>query len=100
RTNIINNKFLFYLLQTDKFVLKVLSMCTGTSYPAITSAEMSKVIIHYPKKQLEQIKIGELLNRLDFKKKNNIFNFCKLELLKQYLLQNMFADESGYPRVI
>ena len=99
RTNIINNKFLFYLLQTDKFVLKVLSMCTGTSYPAITSAEMSKVIIHYPKKQLEQIKIGELLNRLDFIITLEQQKIEKLELLKQYLLQNMFADESGYPRV-
>ncbi|MCY3071723.1 restriction endonuclease subunit S, partial [Aerococcus sp. JJEM-2022b] len=92
RTNIINNKFLFYLLQTDKFVLKVLSMCTGTSYPAITSAEMSKVIIHYPKKQLEQIKIGELLNRLDFIITLEQQKIEKLELLKQYLLQNMFAD--------
>ncbi|AEA01148.1 restriction endonuclease subunit S [Aerococcus urinae] len=99
RTNIINNKFLFYLLQTDKFVLKVLSMCTGTSYPAITSAEMSKVIIHYPKKQLEQIKIGELLNRLDFIITLEQQKIEKLELLKQYLLQNMFADESGYPNL-
>ncbi|RAV81839.1 restriction endonuclease subunit S, partial [Aerococcus mictus] len=99
RTNIINNKFLFYLLQTDKFVLKVLSMCTGTSYPAITSAEMSKIIIHYPKKQLEQIKIGELLNRLDFIITLEQQKIEKLELLKQYLLQNMFADESGYPNL-
>ncbi|PKY82069.1 hypothetical protein CYJ31_05660, partial [Aerococcus mictus] len=51
-----------------------------------------------PKKQLEQIKIGELLNRLDFKKKKVPNTFEKLELLKQYLLQNMFADK-GYSTI-
>ena len=61
----IDNKFLINILQTNNFVKKVLDNCTGTSYPAINSNELSKLEVKLPSYKNEQNKIGEFFKQLD-----------------------------------
>ena len=57
--------FLLSLVQTDNFVNVVLDNCTGTSYPAINSTELSNIEVSYPKEIEEQKKIGTYFKNLD-----------------------------------
>lgn len=61
----IHNLFLFYYLNTDKFVNLVLNNCTGTSYPAINSSELKKIPIIYPKNTTEQEAVGNIVDQLE-----------------------------------
>ncbi|HMQ90947.1 MAG TPA: restriction endonuclease subunit S [Flavilitoribacter sp.] len=38
-------KYLYWFLHTESFVKKVLARCTGTSYPAINSDDLSKILV-------------------------------------------------------
>src|SRR5699024_5570227 len=60
----INNNFLFTYMQSQKFVNTVLRKCTGTSYPAINSSDLSTIKINFPCFS-EQQKIGDLFEKLD-----------------------------------
>ena len=44
----IDAEFLMCFLQTDSFVKVVLDSCTGTSYPAINSNDLSNLEIDLP----------------------------------------------------
>ena len=61
----IDSCFLMSFLQTDKFVKVVLDNCTGTSYPAINSNDLSNLKIDVPNKRMEEVKIGEYFRSLD-----------------------------------
>ena len=61
----INGNFLFQLLRTERFVKKVLNECTGTSYPAINSKDLSNIKVSYTNYKEEQRSIGSLLDNLD-----------------------------------
>ena len=84
--------FLYQKLHTDNFVNKVLLRCTGTSYPAINSTDLSKIKISIPSKQ-EQEKIASFLTSIDTK----IEQLTKKEkLLQQYkkgVMQKIFNQE-------
>ncbi|AMM52845.1 hypothetical protein TH61_08540 [Rufibacter sp. DG15C] len=82
--------YLYQFIHTDLFVNKVLDRCTGTSYPAINSSDLSAIEIDYPSLP-EQEKIGGILSSLD--SKINLVN-KQLEQAKQFkkgLLQQMFV---------
>ncbi|HKK81222.1 MAG TPA: restriction endonuclease subunit S [Prolixibacteraceae bacterium] len=86
-----NNEFLYQFLHTDEFVKKALLRCTGTSYPAINSNDLSNISIKYPTLP-EQQKIASFLTAVDEKltalKK-------KKELLEQYkkgVMQGIFSQ--------
>ena len=87
-----SSTFLYQKLHTSKFVNKVLLRCTGTSYPAINSTDLSKIKIDIPKKQ-EQEKIALFLTSVDTK----IEQLTKKEtLLKEYkkgVMQKIFNQE-------
>ena len=51
----IDSCFLMSFLQTDKFVKVVLDNCTGTSYPAINSNDLSNLKIDVPNKRMEEV---------------------------------------------
>lgn len=94
RTNI-NASFLFTKLQTNNFVNTVLARCTGTSYPAINSNDLGKILIYYPSCMMEQDNIGKLFQTID-----NLLTLYqrKLDLLKQLkrgMLQKLFADNDS-----
>ena len=56
--------FLLSYLQTNKFVNVVLDNCTGTSYPAINSKDLSDIFISLPSLS-EQTAIGSLFQDID-----------------------------------
>ena len=44
----INDLFLFYKIQDDRFVTEVLKRSTGTSYPAINTSDLAKIKFYTP----------------------------------------------------
>ena len=87
----IDAEFLMCFLQTDGFVKVVLDNCTGTSYPAINSNDLSNLEIDLPTSEDEQRRIGCFITNLD-----NLITLhqrkCEeLKNVKKYMLQNMFA---------
>lgn len=86
----IDSKFLITLLQTDEFVNIVLDNCTGTSYPAINSSDLSHISVFFSKNRDEQTKIGTYFDNLD-----NLITLHQRKLetlrkLKKSMLQKMF----------
>ena len=61
----IDPHFLMCFLQTDSFVKVVMDNCTGTSYPAINSNDLSNLDIYLPSSGGEQKKIGEFITNID-----------------------------------
>ncbi len=61
----IDAEFLMCFLQTDSFVKAVLDNCTGTSYPAINSNDLSNLEIVLPVLEDEQKKIGSFITNID-----------------------------------
>ena len=96
----LDSYFLFTLIQTDSFVRKVLDNCTGTSYPAINSSELGKILISVPQDKLESHQIGTIFRVLD-----NIITLHQrklehLKLKKKSLLQKLFPKEGEvYPEL-
>ncbi|MFM1583113.1 restriction endonuclease subunit S [Helcococcus ovis] len=89
----VNNDFLFQSIQLEKFVNEVMLRCTGTSYPAINSTELSKIKLDIPKDKEESKQIGYILNTI-----SNIINTInerveKLKNYKQSMLQKMFPKQ-------
>ena len=82
--------FLLSLVQTDNFVNVVLDNCTGTSYPAINSTELSNIEVSYPKEIEEQKKIGTYFKNLDNLITLHQRKLDTLKKLKQGMLQQMF----------
>lgn len=95
-----DTQFLFQFLHTEKFVASVMLRCTGTSYPAINSTDLSSIEIAFPTLP-EQQKIASFLSSVDEK----ILQLSrKKELLEQYkkgVMQQLFSrklrfkDENG-----
>lgn len=91
RTREISN-FIFQYLHTQSFVNDVLVRCTGTSYPAISSSDLSKIRISIPILD-EQQKIASFLSAVD--KKLNLLQQKKslLEDYKKGVMQQIFSQE-------
>ena len=77
----INSYFLYNYLHTTKFINNVLNCCTGTSYPAINSNDLSELTIKYPINIEEQEKISKLFMYLN---KKIELQQKKIEALKMY----------------
>ncbi len=80
-------------LQTDSFVKVVLDNCTGTSYPAINSNDLSNLEITLPVSEDEQRRIGNFITNLD-----NLITLHqrKLEQMQEYkrgILHKMFPKK-------
>ena len=56
----VDSAFLLARLQEEGFVNKVIERCTGTSYPAINSKDLSRISITIPEDFDEQTAIGTL----------------------------------------
>jgi type I restriction enzyme S subunit len=87
----IDAEFLMCFLQTDSFVKVVLDNCTGTSYPAINSNDLSNLEISLPVSADEQREIGRFVTNLD-----NLITLHqrKLDEMKEFkkgCLQKMFV---------
>ena len=86
----VDSAFLLARLQEEGFVNKVMERCTGTSYPAINSKDLSRISITIPEDFDEQSAIGSLFRTLDdllASYKDNLVNY---QSLKATMLSKMF----------
>ncbi|MFC6347786.1 restriction endonuclease subunit S [Vagococcus carniphilus] len=86
-----NGFFLLTLLQEEKFVNRVLVRSTGTSYPAINSKDLEKILITIPTEKEEQTKIGNFFKQLDKTITLQEQQLEKLKEMKKGFLQKMFV---------
>ncbi|WP_270314731.1 restriction endonuclease subunit S [Streptococcus infantarius] len=89
----INAAFLMCFLQTESFVQNVLDNCTGTSYPAINSSDLSNLKISLPILKSEQSKIGKLISNLDHLITLHQRKCEQTKELKRFMLQKMFPKK-------
>jgi type I restriction enzyme S subunit len=86
-----SSEFLYHLLHTNKFVNDVLTRCTGTSYPAINSSDLSSIRIKIPSSLKEQTKIANFLSSIDKKIAQVSKQLEQKKVFKKGLLQQMFV---------
>ena len=87
----IEAEFLMCFLQTDSFVKVVLDNCTGTSYPAINSNDLSNLEISLPSSADEQRRIGSFITNLDNLITLQQRKLEKLKNIKKSMLEKMFV---------
>lgn len=87
---LIDSAFLLARLQEESFVNKVLERCTGTSYPAINSKDLSKISVTIPQTVEEQSAIGSLFRTLDYLLASYKDNLANYQSLKVTMLSKMF----------
>ena len=86
-----NPYFVYSILYQKSFVNKVLDMCTGTSYPAISANDLGTISICLPSIK-EQEKIGKTLSLLDKKIELQTKKIEDLKLFKLYTKNQIFKD--------
>ena len=86
-----NPYFVYSILYQKTFVNKVLDMCTGTSYPAISANDLGTISICLPSIK-EQEKIGKTLSLLDKKIELQTKKIEDLKLFKLYTKNQIFKD--------
>jgi type I restriction enzyme S subunit len=95
-----DSQFLFQFLHTEKFVANVMLRCTGTSYPAINSSDLSSIEVSFPTLP-EQQKIASFLSAVDEKiqqlsRKKELLDQYKKGLTQQLFSAKLrFKDENG-----
>lgn len=86
----VDSAFLLARLQEEGFVNKVIERCTGTSYPAINSKDLSRISITIPEDFDEQTAIGTLFRTLDDLLASYKDNLANYQSLKATMLSKMF----------
>ena len=93
----LDNKLIFYFIQTQSFNEKMEKLQKGASYPAVTDAQVRSQIILYPKSLAEQKAIVAKLDALstETKKLEDIYKqkLANLEELKKSVLKKAFEGE-------
>ena len=85
-------KYIYQYLHLESFSNKVILRCTGTSYPAINSTDLSSIYINIPTIQ-EQEKIADFLSTFDEKIENQQGIVNSLEKQKKGFMQKIFSQE-------
>lgn len=94
-----NGCFLLALVQGEVFVKTVLDKCTGTSYPAISSTDLSKIKVLIPDKN-EQKSIGNYFQNIDRLINTSQAKLDKLKTIKKACLEKMFpCNGSNIPEI-
>lgn len=88
-----NSRYLFTFMQTKRFVDTVMNRTTGTSFPAISTSELSDINIKIPSNISEQEKIGDLFRKLDDLIEIQEGKISKMEDYKKSMLQKMFPKK-------
>ncbi|MGY5436111.1 restriction endonuclease subunit S [Lactiplantibacillus argentoratensis] len=88
--NILNQGFIFYLLQTRNFYKYSVSVSMRTGMPKINRSELDAYSFLCPQSP-EQIKIVQTIKILDDLIAANEDKLNQLKKLKKYLMQNMFV---------
>ena len=87
-----NPYFVYSILYQKSFVNKVLDMCTGTSYPAISANDLGTITVGLPSLK-EQEKISKTLELLDKKIELQSKKIEALKLFKKGLLISKFSNK-------
>lgn len=87
-----SNIYLYQYLHTESFVEKVLSQCIGSNYPAISTGDLSKILVKMPKPE-EQNKIAACLSSLDELIDAQARKLGDLGDYKKGLMQQFFPQE-------
>ena len=85
----LDSKFIYYALHEKTFLDEVMNRCTGTSYPAINSSDLSSIEILIPCLE-EQTKIANVLSAIDQKIEVISKQIEQAKQWKKGLLQQMF----------
>ena len=87
--------YIYHLLNTDRFNRKVMVRCTGSSYPAINSEDLSTIHFYLSTDKKEQCKIARLLDLLDERiaTQNKIIE--DLKKLKSAISERFFTSING-----
>ena len=85
----LDSKFIYYALHEKTFLDEVMNRCTGTSYPAINSSDLSSIEILIPCLE-EQTKIANFLSAIDQKIEVVAQQIEQAKQWKKGLLQQMF----------
>lgn len=93
RTTNNNSRYLFTLIQTKRFVDTVMNRTTGTSFPAISTSELSDINVKIPRNISEQEKIGDLFKKIDALIEIQEDKVAKMEDFKKSMLQKMFPKK-------
>ena len=88
---LVDGRFLFCLVQNEGFVKIVLDNCTGTSYPAISSNDLSQIDVYAPRDPHEQQEIGSLFKDIDHLITLHQRKLEKLQNIKKAMLEKMFV---------
>lgn len=88
-----NSRYLFTFMQTQRFVDTVMNRTTGTSFPAISTSELSDINIKIPRNISEQEKIGDLFKKIDALIEIQEGKVAKMEDFKKSMLQKMFPKK-------
>ena len=94
RTQIDNSTFLYYVLNTSKYNRAVMVRCTGSSYPAINSDDLSKIPF-YKCDIAEQKKIADFLSLLDERIAAQTKIIEDLKKLESAISNNLFKGING-----
>lgn len=86
--------FLLTFLQSESFTKEVLNSCTGTSYPAISSIDLSELKAFSPE-LAEQKQIGEFFQNVDSLINANQRKLNKLKNIKKACLEKMFPRKGS-----
>lgn len=86
-----HTQFVYQFLHTNNLVNKVIRMCTGTSYPAISSSDLASLPINLPTLP-EQEKIASFLSSIDRKVELLKAKKEQLEQYKKGMMQQLFAQ--------
>jgi type I restriction enzyme, S subunit len=88
-----SNRFLYQSLHTHSFVCRVMEKCTGLSYPAINSSDLSVIELPLPSTLDEQQKIAECLSSVDELINAQSRKVDALRTYKKGLMQRLFPRE-------
>ncbi|MEN8400827.1 restriction endonuclease subunit S [Acinetobacter towneri] len=86
----LDSKFIYYALHEKTFLDEVMNRCTGTSYPAINSSDLSSIEMFVPCLE-EQTKIANFLSAIDQKIEVVAEQIEQAKQWKKGLLQQMFV---------
>ncbi len=93
----LENKFIFYFLQTAAFIKEMETLQKGASYPAVTDKNVKEQIIKFPKSIEKQKQIVSKLDALsaECKRLEEIYQrkLENLEELRKSILQKAFDGE-------
>ena len=82
--------YLYHIIHDDRFVGKVLSLCTGSNYPTIGPSDFGEIKVNFPDID-EQKKIALFLSSIDMKIEITSTQLEKTREFKKGLLQQMFV---------